>query len=200
MTLFQETTAAGEKGAGAPGGAHRHLPPPAAPAALAPPREAAPPSMRGLWPPRYKGAAVRASARVGRQLTERKPPFTRPPVRPLLCFATLQPSTAGGRARRTSGWPRDAERTVAPFRILGLPPRLKTLKCPIGLWGPAGLLRRLQNPGTTAPHIPVCGLQGGQCAPLGTDPPGRLQDKRGATALKLSPCHAKHLRAELWLR
>lgn len=110
MTLFQETTAAGERGAGAPGGAQRHLPPPAAPAALAPPRKAAPPSMRSLWPPRYKGAAVRASARVGRQLTERKPPFTRPPARPLLCFATLQPGTAGGRARHTSGRPRDAER------------------------------------------------------------------------------------------
>lgn len=140
MTLFQETAAAGERGAGAPGGARRHLPPPAAPAALAPPRDAVPPSMRGLWPPRYKGAAVRPSARVGRQLTERKLPFTRPPARPLLCFATLQPGTAGGRARRTSGWPRDTERTVVPFRILGLWPHLRTLSVPSDFGGQGGYL------------------------------------------------------------
>lgn len=115
----------------------------------------------------------------------------------LLCHAATGHSR--GRARRTSERPRDAERTVVPFRILGLWPRLRTLKCPNGLSGPAGLPRRHQDPGTTALYLPACGLQGGRCAPLGTDPPGRLQDKRGAAALKLSPCHAKHLRAELWL-
>lgn len=41
------------------------------------------------------------------------------------------------------------------------PARLRVLKCPISLWRPAGLPRRSQDPGTTSPHLPACGLQGG---------------------------------------
>lgn len=199
MTLFQETTAAGERGAGAPGGAQRHLPPPAAPAALAPPRER----------PRRHQCAV-----CGRRGTKERL------FGPQLGWGDSLPSESlplrGLPSDRCSALPRcnrarpGAARVAPPGgrgtqsgpwfpRILGLRPRLKTLKCPIGLWRPAGLPRRRQDPGTTAPHLPVCGLQGDQCAPLGTNPPGRLQDKRGAAALKLSPCHAKHLRAKLWL-
>lgn len=193
MTLFREAAAAeGERRAGAPGGARRHLPRPAALAALAPPREAAPPSIRGLWPPGYKGAAVRPQLGWGDSLpSEGLPPRGLPPDH-LLCFATLPPGTTRGRAHRTSGWRRDAGLTGHGSLSYPQPPAPSDgTPCPNGLWRPARLRRRRHDPGTTAPHLPECRLKGGPCAPLGTDPSGRLQDQRGAAALKLSPCHAR---------
>lgn len=177
-----------------PGGARRHLPRPAAPATLAPPREAAPPSMRGLWPQGYKGAAVRASARVGRQLTGRRPPSAGPLARPLQCSAT-----AGGRARRTSGQPRDAGRTGTPSRILGLPPGLMTLSVPSDLGGRPGHVG-----GATIQGQPPLTSRSAACGTVRARPweptPGQPCRGRGETALKLSPRHARQGdRAEVWL-
>lgn len=129
---------------------------------------------------------------MGRQLTERRPPSARPPARPLLCFATLPPGTTRGRARCTPGWRRDAGLTghgSLPYSQPTAPS--DGTPSPNGLWRPARLRRRRHDPGTTAPHLPECRLKGGPCAPLGTDPSGRLQDQRGAAALTLSPCHAR---------
>lgn len=141
---------------------------------------------------RVQRSGCSASARVGRQLTERRPPSARPPARPLLCFATLPPGTTRGRARRTPGWRRDAGLTGHGSLSYSQPlaPSDGT-PSPNGLWRPARLRRRRHDPGTTAPHLPECRLKGGPCAPLGKDPSGRLQDQRGAAAQKLSPCHAR---------
>lgn len=130
MTLFQETTAAGERGAGAPGGAQRHLPPPAAPAALAPPRER----------PRRHQCAV-----CGRRGTKERL------FGPQLGWGDSLPSESlplrGLPSDRCSALPRcnrarpGAARVAPPGgrgtqsgpwfpRILGLRPRLKTLSVP----------------------------------------------------------------------
>lgn len=193
MTLFREAAAAeGERRAG---GAGRGTPPSAssrcARRTRTSPRGRAAINTRSVAA-RVQRSGCSASARVGRQLTERRPPSARPPARPLLCFATLPPGTTRGRAHRTSGWRRDAGLTGHGSLSYPQPPAPSDgTPCPNGLWRPARLRRRRHDPGTTAPHLPECRLKGGPCAPLGTDPSGRLQDQRGAAALKLSPCHAR---------
>lgn len=136
MTLFQEAAAAGERGAGAPGGAHRHLPPPAAPAALAPPREATPPSMRGLWPPRYKGAAVPGLSSGGATAYRAKASLRAASrqTAALLCHAATGHSRGPRASHLRAAAGRRADRGSFPYPWPPAP--FEGTQCPIGLWRP----------------------------------------------------------------
>lgn len=198
MTLFQEAAAAGERGAGAREGhtAICLLP-------LRPPHSHLPERQR-----RHQcavcGRRGTKERLFGPQLgwgnslpSESLPSRGLPPDR---CSALprchrAQPGAArvappGGRGTQSGPWLLFVSLASSP--VCGHSVSHRTLAA-------RGLSRRCQDPGTTAPHLPVCGLQGGPCPPLGTDPSGSVRDK-GSSGTEAVTLSCETLRAELWLR